>query len=426
MMTSQPDPDSYRDTHSSESSYLGSFNEPLQTRLEGRLSLSNSIALLTAGDISDSQRGDFCEIDRESSCYDFDDGSSVSIESTYRDLYKELPVQVIALPPECYPQESKKSSIPVRSKPAKGEWSTPTTQCTSIVSLSSSAAKSLMEISEMGSPTERSNDEQITVPLPFLSESHYQDRLETAPNGKQERVDQGTILANLQREISKTQSRINAIRTRRRDGDSISTDKLQKPIRAGTRISAFSHHSGTHIGSTDTSSSRSREVRGNDDHVFKQQLQANHVCTGVLEPAVIIPDDSPPMNEVLVMVDCKSQNSCNTADLLDEAEDRVEFLANKLEATDDLLEALFKELQDAQDQNMMLELRNAELNRAIETMRDGKTVNTEEFELLMEQCVMLKYAIVVGLLFYVCGQTEIFLSSVVFLWLSLVVVTKDL
>ncbi len=251
--------------------------------------------------------------------------------------------------------------------------------------------------------------------------SQYQNRLGSSPNSEKQEtpllpssldfpksVDHGSLLANLQREISKTQSRINVIRTRRRDAVSLEN----QPVEIGNK--ALSYHSGTHVGSTDTSSSRSKTVN-------ESSHQANHIDT---QPTTQ-PVNVPPVDEVVVLVECISDKSCSTAGLLEDAEQRVEFLTNKLEASDDLMEALFKDLQEAQDQNMVLQLQNAELNKAIDATRDGKIVNTEQFESLMEQCVILKYAIVAGLVFFLCGQTEIFLACVAFLWLSLVVVTKD-
>ncbi|GAX22020.1 hypothetical protein FisN_6Hh267 [Fistulifera solaris] len=254
----------------------------------------------------------------------------------------------------------------------------------------------------MGRSTEPTNGEPITVHLPAddehkMGSAPKQETILSSPK----RVDHGSLLANLQREISKTQSRINVIRTRRRDAVSSENQEV------GNR--ALSYHSGTHVGSTDTSSSRSKTA--NDQQAVDTQ-PTTHTA------------NVPPVDEVLVLVECISDKSCSTAGLLEDAEQRVEFLTNKLEASDDLMEALFKDLQEAQDQNMVLQLQNAELNQAIDATT-RKTVKTEAFELLMEQCVILKYAIVAGLVFFLCGQTEIFLACVAFLWLSLVVVTKD-
>ncbi|GAX09362.1 hypothetical protein FisN_6Lh267 [Fistulifera solaris] len=265
----------------------------------------------------------------------------------------------------------------------------------------------------MGRSTEPMNGELITVHLPAVSEQ----KLGSAPTSENQetilspsspkRVDHGSLLVNLQREISKTQSRINVIRTRRRDAVSLEN----QPLQIGNKV--LSYHSGTHVGSTDTSSSRSKTV----NEVSHQAVNNTQPTTHTV--------NVPSVDEVLVLVKCISDKSCSTAGLLEDAEHRVEFLTNKLEASDDLMEALFKDLQDAQDQNMVLQLQNAELNKAIDATRDGKTVNTEAFDLLLEQCIILKYAIVAGLAFFLFGQTEIFLACVAFLWLSLVVVTKD-
>lgn len=113
-----------------------------------------------------------------------------------------------------------------------------------------------------------------------------------------------------------------------------------------------------------------------------------------------------------------------------DAELRAQFLEEKLEATDELVEALFAELENAKGFIRELVFENAgggsnEKKGSFLFGKQGTSGVTVVDEVILRQCEVLKFAIYVSLLFFLFGQHELFLASVFFLWLSLEVATKS-
>jgi hypothetical protein len=129
----------------------------------------------------------------------------------------------------------------------------------------------------------------------------------------------------------------------------------------------------------------------------------------------------PPILEVFVMVDSPTSHP---EARLEDADERVVFLSNKLDATDGLVESLFRELRDAQEQNLELEMRHNQSHNHFAQLRVNGESQTEDSDLFLQRCRLLKYAISVSLTLYVSGQSELFLGTVFFIWLSLTVATQ--
>lgn len=111
---------------------------------------------------------------------------------------------------------------------------------------------------------------------------------------------------------------------------------------------------------------------------------------------------------------------------------QIKFLEEKLVATDELVETLFVELENAKTFIRELVFENAGgggngIDRSAGAAlfgaggTSGVTVLDEQ---ILNQCEILKFGIYTSLLFFVFGQHELFLATVFFLWLSLEVATK--
>lgn len=110
---------------------------------------------------------------------------------------------------------------------------------------------------------------------------------------------------------------------------------------------------------------------------------------------------------------------------------RIIFLEEKLLATDELVETLFVELENAKGFIRELVFENAgggggglDPSGAALFGSAGTSGVTVVDEQILNQCEILKFAIYTSLLFFVFGQHELFLATVFFLWLSLEVATK--
>lgn len=108
---------------------------------------------------------------------------------------------------------------------------------------------------------------------------------------------------------------------------------------------------------------------------------------------------------------------------------RIKFLEEKLAATDELVETLFVELENAKAFIRELVFENAggggiDHSGAALFGAAGTSGVTVVDEQILNQCEILKFGIYTSLLFFVFGQHELFLATVFFLWLSLEVATK--
>lgn len=105
---------------------------------------------------------------------------------------------------------------------------------------------------------------------------------------------------------------------------------------------------------------------------------------------------------------------------LEEAEKQSSFLKAKLEASDDIIESVFKDLERARLCIHDLVYRNVELAAKMkEKRREDVKEEYEEGEVNVEQYWLLKGSMYVGLFFFFTGGYEFFMASVMLVWLVL-------
>jgi hypothetical protein len=126
-----------------------------------------------------------------------------------------------------------------------------------------------------------------------------------------------------------------------------------------------------------------------------------------------------PIPEEVIIANAVAANETTTClvDQLKDAENRIKFLEHKLESSNELIEATFKDLERARLCIHDLVLRNVEMN--VKTKRKRRKEEYEQGEILLEQYWILKGFIYLGLFFFLSGGHEMFLASVFFVWLSL-------
>lgn len=131
----------------------------------------------------------------------------------------------------------------------------------------------------------------------------------------------------------------------------------------------------------------------------------------------------PPVSEVVILSNSPDRGRGSPEAKFEDAEERASFLAGKLEQTDSLVETLFEDLKQARRQNEDLVSLKTNIESRLQDLEEAKEVKREDNEILMQQHLLLKYAIYVGLAVYLCGWKEYFLAVIVFMWLSLEIVT---
>jgi hypothetical protein len=164
------------------------------------------------------------------------------------------------------------------------------------------------------------------------------------------------------------------------------------------------------------SDASSEAVMGYDS---EQLLRVSEISRVEESPVEV---DRFPIREVVIMVDPPVSQNVDDKFRLHDTEQRAKFLAEKLEATDEIVESLFKDLREEQAKSFHLVNEKAELLQYIEDFSKTDASHSDHFELLQQQFLLLKYGICVGIVLYVCGETGGFLVVVLFLWLTLTVV----
>jgi hypothetical protein len=124
---------------------------------------------------------------------------------------------------------------------------------------------------------------------------------------------------------------------------------------------------------------------------------------------------NPPVSEV--MVSLENEDDASTI-RIDEAEKRSKVLEDKLEATDELVTNLVKELENARMR--FSELEQNRLDRLGISHGKDETEDKDGAQKMQQQHILLKYGLVLSLLFHFMGQTDIFIVTSFFLLLTLV------
>lgn len=115
----------------------------------------------------------------------------------------------------------------------------------------------------------------------------------------------------------------------------------------------------------------------------------------------------------------------SNASRLQDAEQLVEFLKTKLDGTEDLVESLFQDVENARECIHKLVFKNVTLANHIEKLnielkKSTVETHTEKFQ----QHLLLKYSMYGGLFFFVFGLHDLYFCTLMFLWLSLEALTE--
>jgi hypothetical protein len=135
--------------------------------------------------------------------------------------------------------------------------------------------------------------------------------------------------------------------------------------------------------------------------------------TPILVDSKSKPEEDPPVSEVWFSMGSADKKCCgDLTSRLIQAERRSKYLEEKLEATNDLVGTLACELETARRNNV-------DCNQGSRISKDRVGALEEQVGMSYkgEGSVMRHYALYIGVLFYFLGQTDLFVASVIFIWL---------
>lgn len=218
-----------------------------------------------------------------------------------------------------------------------------------------------------------------------------------------EEVDQQSLLSQLQLELAEVREALKLLQSREAAGNtSVPCIINQVSMRTQTTYS--------------TSQSASSGV------VLAPRLD----LPGWLSPQKQADDDSsgakelPPVSEVMVSSDLAFKGDDDgSVSRVDEAEKRSKFLEDKLEATDELVASLFKDLEETRQRHE--ELERSRLERLGHPVEKTERLEDEDSARKTQQYTLIKYAVFVALAFHFLGYPECFIATSTFLLLALAV-----
>ena len=128
-----------------------------------------------------------------------------------------------------------------------------------------------------------------------------------------------------------------------------------------------------------------------------------------------IPDEVTIINTASIT----GNNKCMT-DRLNDAGNRINFLEGKLDVSDDVIEATFRDLEKARQCIQDLVYRNVQMKvRLNKKQREDTKEEYERGEVMVEQYWILKGSLYISVLFFLTGSHELFMAAVIFVWLVL-------
>jgi hypothetical protein len=108
------------------------------------------------------------------------------------------------------------------------------------------------------------------------------------------------------------------------------------------------------------------------------------------------------------------------SDRLNDAGNRINFLEGKLDVSDDVIEATFRDLEKARHCIQNLVYRNVQMKvRLNKKQREDTKEAYERGEVMVEQYWILKGSLYISLFFFLSGSHELFIATVIFVWLVL-------
>ena len=158
-------------------------------------------------------------------------------------------------------------------------------------------------------------------------------------------------------------------------------------------------------------------------HRTKCRARPNH-----LENMMDIGISNAPPSEVVVIMSRPSSMTSEDHGFRDkskeESEERARFLHGRLEVAEDLIDSLVHDVESARMCIRQLVVTNASVaSKSQKLQRKVHLVESAKDDRHHSQYMLLKYCIYISLFFFLFGCQELFLACILFLWLSLEVVT---
>jgi len=156
-----------------------------------------------------------------------------------------------------------------------------------------------------------------------------------------------------------------------------------------------------------------RDVMGSNAKSLPRTGHSPRANEGLDEKMYAIP------NEVIIMesVTEVGNNVCLT-DRLKDYESRIEFLEEKLELSEDLIEVGLRDLERARHCIHDLVERNAKMKAGM-SVREKMKKDYERGEIMVEHYWILRISLYSSIFFFLSGSGEYFLASAFFIWLAL-------
>jgi hypothetical protein len=207
--------------------------------------------------------------------------------------------------------------------------------------------------------------------------------------------DQAAIIRNLEKELSDTKKALEVLQFY------VSTN--QSKVAAGSLASAQ--------GSVYTEDDWDPFALDDSGEVGVGVFDAPAPLHPIQEVLVVSSSTSSPLHRRFPVLD---NDAWHLQEKLRDTELRTSFLEEKLTATDRLVETLYRDLEAARRSNKELQ-GEADFWRDQATLAEVKGTDKAERESLQ----LIRTAFYSASVFYATGQTELFLASVMFMWLSL-------
>ncbi|CAJ1969196.1 unnamed protein product [Cylindrotheca closterium] len=191
--------------------------------------------------------------------------------------------------------------------------------------------------------------------------------------------------------------------------------KLSRPDTLGVdTIPENESKYGTHDGQDGRTNEISWDTMGLDAN------RPEHVGQPLRALKSLAEQDLPIPKEVTIICASSVDEEPGLKEKNEDAVKQVAFLKAKLEGADDIIESVFKDLERARLCIHDMVHRNVQLvGKLNDKRRQDVKEEYEEGEINVEQYWLLKGSMYVGLFFFFTGGYELFMASVIFIWLML-------
>eukprot|EP00980_Cylindrotheca_fusiformis_P028453 scaffold22599_cov139-Cylindrotheca_fusiformis.AAC.44 len=178
------------------------------------------------------------------------------------------------------------------------------------------------------------------------------------------------------------------------------------------------HEEASRLGTLDGQDGRTNTISW--DTVGLNTTRPEHIGQPLRALKSLAEQNKPIPKEVTIISTSLGDGEMGMAEKLVDAQKQSHFLQAKLEASDDIIDSVFKDLERARLCIHDLVHRNVELaSKMTEKRRQEVKEEYEEGEVNVEQYWLLKGSMYIGLFFFFTGGYELFMASVMLVWLIL-------